>query len=168
MPVLGAVLDNPELAIVERHLGLMPANETAAEAHNATIAAIAQTVSAQVDIDRLLQVTATDKVLRPATAPAASNANPPLRLGIARDPAFGFYYADDLDALKQAGAELVFFSPIADAHLPQVDALFLGGGFPECFMHELEANTTMREDVRQAIEAGLPAYAECGLSLIHI
>ena len=162
VPVLGAVLDNPELAIVERHLGLMPANETAAEAHNATIAAIAQTVSAQVDIDRLLQVTATDKVLRPATAPAAANANPPLRLGIARDPAFGFYYADDLDALKQAGAELVFFSPIADARLPEVDALFLGGGFPECFMRELEANTAMREDVREAIEAGLPAYAECG------
>ena len=56
----------------------------------------------------------------------------------------------------------MFFSPIADAQLPQVDALFLGGGFPECFMRELEANTGMRESVRQAIEAGLPAYAECG------
>jgi cobyrinic acid a,c-diamide synthase len=162
VPVLGAVLDNPALAIVERHLGLMPANETAAEAHNATIAAIAKTVSEQVDIARLLQATATDQPLRPAVQPAAPAAQPAIRLGIARDPAFGFYYADDLDALKQAGAELVFFSPIADAQMPQVDALFLGGGFPECFMRELEANKGMRESVRQAIDAGLPAYAECG------
>jgi len=170
VPVLGAVLDNPDLAIVERHLGLMPANEaTAAGAH---IATIARTVSEQVDIDRLLQVTATgaslcpcgtdNKVLRPAIMPAAAAGQPTLRLGIARDPAFGFYYADDLEALKQAGAELAPFSPIADARLPEVDALFLGGGFPECFMRELEANTSMRQSVREAIEAGLPTYAECG------
>jgi len=170
VPVLGAVLDNPDLAIVERHLGLMPANETAAA--EARIATIAKTVSVQVDIGRLLQVTATsaslyfsgtDKPLQ--SKPTSSNApvkQATLRLGIARDPAFGFYYADDLDALKQAGAALVFFSPIADAKLPQVDALFLGGGFPECFMRELEANKAMRESIRSAIEAGLPAYAECG------
>ncbi|MBI4989887.1 MAG: cobyrinate a,c-diamide synthase [Rhodocyclales bacterium] len=168
VPVLGAVLENPELAIVERHLGLMPANEAAAA--EARIAAIAKTVSGQVDIERLLQVTATDKPLRPAIAAAAAAEQPTLRVpqglplvvGIARDPAFGFYYADDLDALRQAGAELVFFSPIADKALPEVDALFLGGGFPECFMRELEANRGMRESVRSAIEAGLPAYAECG------
>ena len=159
--VLGAVLDNPELGIVERHLGLMPANEAATA--GARIATIADTISDQVDIDRLLQATATDEVLRPrASAAGASQAQPALRLGIARDPAFGFYYADDLDALQQAGAELVFFSPIADARLPKVDALFLGGGFPECFMRELEANRSMRDSVRQAIESGLPAYAECG------
>ncbi len=160
VPVLGAVLENTELTIVERHLGLMPANETAVA--EARIAAIARTVSGQVDIDRLLQVTATDQPLRPRSAPQPVAAGPIIRLGIARDAAFGFYYADDLDALRQAGAELVPFSPIADAQLPEVDALFIGGGFPECFMRELEANTGMRESVRRAIEAGLPAYAECG------
>lgn len=160
VPVLGAVLENPELAIVERHLGLMPANEAAAA--EARIAAIAGIVAGQVDIDRLLQVTATDKPLKPAMVAAVPPEQPIVRVGIARDPAFGFYYADDLDALKQAGAELVFFSPIADAQMPQVDALFLGGGFPECFMRELEANKAMRESMRSAIEAGLPAYAECG------
>jgi cobyrinic acid a,c-diamide synthase len=160
VPVLGAVLENPELAIVERHLGLMPANEAAAA--EARIAAIAKIVSEQVDIERLLQVTATDQPLRPALRAAAADTQPTLRVGIARDPAFGFYYADDLDALRQAGAEPVFFSPIADRQLPEVDALFLGGGFPECFMRELEANRGMRESVRAAIEAGLPAYAECG------
>lgn len=160
VPVLGAVLENPELAIVERHLGLMPANETAAA--EARIAAIARIVSGQVDLDRLLEVTATDQPLKPAMVAAAPIPQPRLRLGIARDPAFGFYYADDLDALQQAGAELVPFSPIADAKLPEVDALFLGGGFPECFMRELEANKGMRKSIRSAIEAGLPAYAECG------
>jgi cobyrinic acid a,c-diamide synthase len=160
VPVLGAVLENPELAIVERHLGLMPANEAAAA--EARIAVIAKTVSEQVDLDRLLQVTAGDRPPQPAAAAAVPADHPPVRLGIARDPAFGFYYADDLDALQQAGAELVFFSPIADKALPEVDALFLGGGFPECFMRELEANRGMRESVRAAIEAGLPAYAECG------
>ncbi|MBZ0142125.1 MAG: cobyrinate a,c-diamide synthase, partial [Rhodocyclaceae bacterium] len=135
VPVLGAVLENPELAIVERHLGLMPANEAAAA--EARIAAIAKIVSEQVDIERLLQVTATDQPLRPALRAAAVDTQPTLRVGIARDPAFGFYYADDLDALRQAGAEPVFFSPIADRQLPEVDALFLGGGFPECFMREL-------------------------------
>lgn len=160
VPVLGAVLENPALAIVERHLGLMPANEAAAA--EARIAAIAGIVAGQVDIDRLLQVTATDKPLKPAMVAAVPAEQPTVRVGIARDPAFGFYYADDLDALRQAGAELVFFSPIADKTLPEVDALFLGGGFPECFMRELEANKGMRESIRAAIDAGLPAYAECG------
>ena len=162
VPVLGAVLENPALAITERHLGLMPANEAAAA--EARIVAIAGIISGQVDIDRLLEATATDQPLRSAAAPTvtAAPAGTKIRLGIARDPAFGFYYADDLDALKQAGAELVFFSPITDKALPEVDALFLGGGFPECFMRELEANKDMRDSMRSAIESGLPAYAECG------
>ncbi|MDR2240464.1 MAG: cobyrinate a,c-diamide synthase [Zoogloeaceae bacterium] len=162
VPVLGAILENPALSIAERHLGLMPANETATA--EARIAAIAAIIAAQVDIDRLLRLTLADP-LPPAPAsistPAAT-ATPPLRLGIARDAAFGFYYADDLEALERAGAELVPFSPIADPALPAVDALFLGGGFPECFMHELEVNQRMRDSVRRAIAAGLPAYAECG------
>ena len=162
VPVLGAVYENPQLAIVERHLGLMPANE--AGAAQASIARIAEAIGQQVDLDRLLEVTATDRPLAPRTAvtPARAAALPPLRLGIARDQAFGFYYADDLDALEAAGAELVPFSPIADQVLPEVDALFLGGGFPECFMGELEANGSMRAALRAAIERGMPAYAECG------
>ncbi len=160
VPVLGAVLEDRELSIVERHLGLMPAFETAAAA--ARIAAIARSVAAQVDLDRLLQAT---RAAQPLVAPppaAAADSREKIRLGLARDAAFGFYYADDLEALQQAGAELVPFSPLADPRLPEVDALFLGGGFPECFMGELEANHGMRQSVRRAIENGLPAYAECG------
>src|SRR4030067_1088548 len=86
----------------------------------------------------------------------------PVRLGIARDAAFAFYYPDDLDALRRHGAELVFFDTLKDPHLPEVDALFIGGGFPELHMQSLEANRSLRKQIRQAIDSGLPVYAECG------
>ncbi|MHB8167960.1 MAG: cobyrinate a,c-diamide synthase, partial [Sulfuricella sp.] len=70
--------------------------------------------------------------------------------------------ADDLDALRAAGAELVPLDTLHDPHLPEVDGLFIGGGFPELFMRELEANVTLREEIGSAIENGMPAYAECG------
>jgi cobyrinic acid a,c-diamide synthase len=85
-----------------------------------------------------------------------------LRIAIARDRAFGFYYADDLDALKAAGAELVPFDALHDVHLPKVDGLYIGGGFPETCAAELEANHSLRAEIKLAIENGLPTYAECG------
>ncbi len=85
-----------------------------------------------------------------------------IKLGIARDAAFAFYYPDDLDALRRHGAELVYFDTLKDPHLPEVDALFIGGGFPEVHMQALEANRSLRDEIRQAIESGLPVYAECG------
>jgi cobyrinic acid a,c-diamide synthase len=78
------------------------------------------------------------------------------------DRAFTFYYPENLEALIAAGAELVPFSPLDDPRLPPVGGLYIGGGFPEVFMERLEANATMREDVRRAIAAGVPAWAECG------
>jgi cobyrinic acid a,c-diamide synthase len=85
-----------------------------------------------------------------------------VRIAIARDAAFGFYYADDLDALAAAGAQTVFFDTLKDPQLPPCDGLLIGGGFPECFLEELEANASLRADIRRAIEGGLPTYAECG------
>ena len=85
-----------------------------------------------------------------------------MRVGIARDAAFGFYYPDDLEALCDAGAELVAFDALHDARLPQVDGLFIGGGFPETHMEALAANSGLRAELRTEIDAGLPAYAECG------
>jgi cobyrinic acid a,c-diamide synthase len=159
VPVVGAVHEDAQLALVERHLGLMPANE-AAEA-DAAIASIAASVARQVDLDRLLAITATDIALPAPPLPAAV-AEPKLRVAIARDAAFGFYYTDDLEALAAAGAELVPFDALRDARLPDCDALFIGGGFPESFIAELAANAGLRADIRTRIEAGLPAYAECG------
>src|SRR5208337_4520639 len=82
--------------------------------------------------------------------------------GIARDRAFGFYYADDLDALTAAGAELIPFDTLGDTRLPDVDALYIGGGFPEIFARELEANASLRAEIKQSIISGMPVYAECG------
>lgn len=163
MPVLGAIHDDPGLAIVERHLGLMPCAE-AADA-DARIAAASTAVARQVDLDRVLAVAASAPALRadlvPAMPRAASRA-PLVRIGIARDRAFGFYYPDDLNRLEAAGAELVPFDTLHDANLPRIDGLFVGGGFPESCLRELEANTSLRAQIRDAIRGGLPAYAECG------
>ncbi len=159
VPVLGAVHEDAQLALVERHLGLMPANEAAHA--DQLIAAIAARVAGQVDLDRLLALTATDLPLAaPPALPAC--AEPPVRVAIARDAAFGFYYTDDLEAFAAAGAELVPFDTLRDDHLPACDALFIGGGFPESFLDELSANASLRADIRAAIANGLPTYAECG------
>jgi len=160
VPVLGGVHRDRALEIVERHLGLIPSNE--ADAADNKIATIRALIEQQVDLDRLLAV-AGDAPLSyaplPLTAPSGSQR---VRIGIARDAAFGFYYPDDLDALQQAGAELVMFDTLRDARLPEVDALFIGGGFPESHMQALEQNAALRSAIRKAIENGLPAYAECG------
>jgi cobyrinic acid a,c-diamide synthase len=161
-PVLGAVHRHPDLNIEERHLGLVPSNE----AHGAeeVVARIARRLLDQVDLDALLAaVTGSPLAAGPADAPAAGAGAGRLRIGIARDAAFGFYYADDLEDLAAAGAELVPFSPIHDNRLPaDLDGLFLGGGFPETHLAALAGNGPLRGAVRAAIEGGLPAYAECG------
>ena len=173
VPVLGAVHHDDNFAIVERHLGLMPSNE-ATEA-KAKIDAIASLVAASVDIDGLTAAAAQAPALPaapspPSPLPQGGEGSEPLRasradsirLGIARDAAFAFYYPGDLQALRAAGAELVTIDTLKDSRLPEVDALLIGGGFPEVFMEQLEANVTLRRQIRQAIENGMPAYAECG------
>lgn len=162
IPVLGAVHHDDRLAIVERHLGLMPSNE----ATNAStkIEAIASLIASSVDLDRLLAISSEVPALEvpklTETLPVAPA--PDVRIGIARDAAFAFYYPGDLEALRAAGAELVPINTLRDMKLPEVDALLIGGGFPEIFMQQLEANVSLRLQIRQAIEDGMPAYAECG------
>ncbi|MEA3277942.1 MAG: cobyrinate a,c-diamide synthase [Pseudomonadota bacterium] len=162
LPLIGALHRAAELQISERHLGLMPSNE--AEQADAQIERIRALVAAQVDAPRLLEIAASAP--KPAPAGAGETQRPPaadpVRIAIARDDAFGFYYPDDLAALRRAGADLVSFSPVRDAEPPPADALFLGGGFPEFRMRELERNRTMRAAILDFIESGGPVYAECG------
>ncbi len=161
IPVLGTVQRDPSMAIAERHLGLMPSNETA-EAES-RIRHIAGLVTAQVDLERIIEIAdRTPPPPVPAPKPPLVRSPIPVRIGIARDAAFGFYYPDDLRALAEGGAELIEFSPIADPALPEVDGLFLGGGFPEYRMTELEANGLMRASIADFIATGGPVYAECG------
>lgn len=159
VPVIGAIQHDESLSIIERHLGLMPSNETAAASEK--IAQIGAAIAAQVDLARLLTLSRRAALPIPAATPVVATGKR-VRIAIARDRAFGFYYADDLDALQAAGAELVPFDTLRDARLPPVDGLYIGGGFPEVCAAELAANTTLRSDIRRAIESGLPTYAECG------
>jgi len=164
VPVIGAVQHDEHMTIVERHLGLVPSNE--APAARACVAEIAARIAAQVDLDQLLAVARAAPPLpgtgRPVGGAPARPGGAPVRVAIARDAAFGFYYPGDLEALRAAGAELVAFDALRDARLPDADGLFIGGGFPETHMAALAANAALRAAVRKAIEDGLPAYAECG------
>jgi cobyrinic acid a,c-diamide synthase len=165
VPVIGAIPETPELAILERHLGLMPSNE--ATDANDRVAALCRIVEQNVDIDGLLALSAragSNVSPLPVRRRAAhdADASHALRVGIARDRAFGFYYPDDLEALEAAGATLVPIDTLHDERLPDVDALFIGGGFPETLAATLESNLALRTNIRHAIESGLPTYAECG------
>ena len=161
VPVLGAVAKDERLAITERHLGLVPSNEAAsAQERVETIGAI---IGAQIDLDALLAIARSTTHCLPSPILIENYLSKKLvRIGIPKDAAFAFYYPDDLEALQQAGAELVFFDAIQDVHLPVVNALFIGGGFPEIQMSALEANTSLRSEIRASIANGMPAYAECG------
>jgi cobyrinic acid a,c-diamide synthase len=159
--VLGAVRMDPSLAIVERHLGLIPGNE--AEAAEARIEAIAGRIAEQVDLGALLDLAGRAPELpMPKPASARASDRPGLTLAYAHDRAFGFYYQEDLDTLRDLGVHLVPVDTLAAPRLPECDGLLLGGGFPEMFLAQLEANAGLRTDIRRAIQGGLPAYAECG------
>lgn len=158
--VLGALRRLPEIGIVQRHLGLRPAEEEL-EA-DPIISSISETIGENIDLDRLTALAGTPPPLPGVDISIPKAAKVQVRLGIARDRAFTFYYPENLEALQAAGAELVPFSPLSDEDLPPVDGLYLGGGFPEVFMDELEANRGLRQRIRAAVEEGMPAYAECG------
>jgi cobyrinic acid a,c-diamide synthase len=164
VPVVGAVQEDEGMTIVERHLGLVPSNE--APAARAAVDRIAARIASQVDLEAVLAI-AREAPPLPLAAPLERGAVPrrdeaPVRVAIARDAAFGFYYPGDLEALEEAGAELVAFNALTDRRLPSADGLFIGGGFPETHMEALAANEELRSEVGAAIEAGVPAYAECG------
>jgi len=159
--VVGAVQRSDELVINERHLGLVPSTEVgSSQAH---IERMAKQIRDQVDLEAIRNLVATAPTfpVRPVEV-QVSSASDRVRIGYACDSAFGFYYADDLEALRNAGAELVPFSPLADGGLPPCDGLFLGGGFPETHIDSLEQNAAMRAAVADFIARDGPVYAECG------
>ncbi len=161
--VLGAIGRDAGLEIPERHLGLVPANEaTGLGTADITIARLADAVAAGVDLDRITGLARAARVPAIQQEPPAAMPKPDIRVAIARDAAFGFYYQDDLEAFARAGAELVPFDTTRDLHLPAADGLFIGGGFPETHLEALSANTALMADVRRALDGGMPAYAECG------
>ena len=166
VPVIGIIHRNNEMMISMRHLGLVPAIEERRRSSDfdARISTIRDVISEGVDIEKVLDI-----ARQAAPLPKPENttfikrevAEKPV-IGIALDEAFNFYYHDNLELLELAGAQLKYFSPVHDKHLPDVDGIYIGGGYPELFAAELEANASMREDIKAASEAGLPIYGECG------
>ncbi len=154
----GAIRRNDEFRLPERHLGLVPTTENlAVDAVNKICAAVAE----QVDIDGLIELAENAAPLEIVSKSSVLIPNC-LSIGVARDEAFNFYYGASLSVLERLGAELVYFSPLNDTKLPEVDGLIIGGGFPEMFAARLERNENLRADIKGAAERGLPIFAECG------
>jgi cobyrinic acid a,c-diamide synthase len=158
MPVAGAVPRDGSVSVAERHLGLLPEEENEDKGRLDTLAAI---IEKCVDLDFLLN--AADKAAAIArTDGQRVFAAPKVRIAVAKDRAFSFYYPESLAELEKAGAEIVFFSPLTDIAVPEADGIIFGGGFPEMFASRLSANRSMLESVAAAAAAGMPIYAECG------
>jgi cobyrinic acid a,c-diamide synthase len=160
VPVLGAIPPLEGQPLPSRHLGLVCAAEH--PDREASLEALGDAVGAAVDLDAIRAVAASAGEMPEALAPEPPRAAAHVRIAVLRDAAFSFYYPENLEALERAGAELVFVSPLADRALPPVDALYAGGGFPEEHAAALSANEPMRRAIAAALDAGLPAWAECG------
>jgi cobyrinic acid a,c-diamide synthase len=161
IPVLGALRRSPDYSWRDRHLGLVPVAEQADEVRR-SVAALAAAVARDCDLDAVAALA--------RSAPASAVAEPPAArpqghavVAVAGGPAFSFTYPDNLEALAQAGAELVAFDPTTDRRLPDgATGLYAGGGFPEVFAERLAANRPLLDDVRARVDAGLVTWAECG------
>jgi cobyrinic acid a,c-diamide synthase len=164
--ILGVFRREDEISLPDRHLGLIPTTELPElDRILAKLATLGETNFNWPALSPLLKPTQTQlKVPLPkGDLGRSSPVKPIVRLAVARDQAFSFYYAENLERLEQLGAELVFWSPLTDPTLPEnVQGLYFGGGFPEMFAAQLADNRSARTAVQQAITAGLPTYAECG------
>ncbi len=162
VPLLGYLPKLTDISIESRYLGLKLPDEITSL--KAMVQKAAVQLEQTVDIEAVLKIAETAPTItaackKPDTTVKAST----VRIGIARDEAFCFYYEDNLQLLRDLGAELVEFSPVHDTELPPaLDGLILGGGYPELFSRQLSENTSMKDSLRAAIEKGMPSFAECG------
>jgi cobyrinic acid a,c-diamide synthase len=159
---LGFLPQEDKIALPERHLGLVMASEILSDER---LTEMANWIETNVDLDGLLTIARQES--RPIESPGPSTSRvrtgPRARIGVARDAAFCFYYEDNLDLLKECGADLIEFSPISDAALPlDLDGLDLGGGYPEIHAAQLSGNRSMRDAILRFAKSGGPVYAECG------
>ncbi len=168
LPVIGTVPRNEEMGLTMRHLGLVPVQEDRQSPEfQERISNITRIVSENIDLKRLVEIAETAEpinVPEPSifSGVAVKTARDQVRIGVALDEAFNFYYRDNIDLLELHGAEIVYFSPLHDDALPRVDGVYIGGGYPELFAGELAANESMRRSIRRASADGMQIYGECG------
>lgn len=158
MPVIGAYHRDDDLKTPERHLGLTPVTEVETKD---LIKHMRDDTEKWVDTSELLSISQCAVPLEFDNEEKKA-VKPYLRIGVAKDEAFSFYYPASLHYLEKLGAELIEFSSLRDSSIPDVDGLIFGGGFPEMFLQELENNHSMKESIRNASESGMPIYGECG------
>jgi len=157
IPVVGSIPKELSLSITERHLGLVPYPEAGQET---VINNICHRLEENLDLDSILDIAGSAKGGGVVDTTIESKETV-VKLGVMLDRIFTFYYPENLEALTRAGAELVFIDSMQAQQLPDIDGLYIGGGFPELFLQELEANSRLRQHIAQAIEDYLPVYAEC-------
>ncbi|MBI3581705.1 MAG: hydrogenobyrinic acid a,c-diamide synthase (glutamine-hydrolyzing) [Nitrospinae bacterium] len=165
--ILGSIRRTDEMEILERHLGLVPIKED--ESLSSMLDSLRRHVSYALDLDRVLAIASSAPPMEAEPPSPPTKAAPRrVRLGVVMDRAFTFYYPENLEALEAAGAELVKVDAITTKRLPDgLDALYIGGGFPEMFMAQLEANEGLKDGIRLAVEDGMPVHGECG-GLIYL
>jgi cobyrinic acid a,c-diamide synthase len=161
MPVLGGLMRDADVAIPERHLGLLTSEDhDLSPAHCRRLVDMIETA---VDLDRLLTSLPDVDGERARGFPAPAPGPGSVRIGVARDAAFCFYYADNLELLEAAGATLVYFSPLTDTRLPQdLAGLYFGGGYPELHAGTLAENRHLKQQVQDLSRRRMPIYGECG------
>jgi cobyrinic acid a,c-diamide synthase len=161
VPLLGSFPKVPEAVLAERHLGLITAGEKTWTPEQA--ASLADAVRKYIDLDLLLANCEIASAATRAEVPHTATYDDPVRIGVAHDQAFSFYYQSSLDALAAAGAELVNISPLTHTSLPaSLDGIYFGGGYPEVFAEQLAHNLPFVESLREFVASGRPVYAECG------
>ncbi len=161
VPVLGWFPKLPEAVLAERHLGLVTAQEKTWSVEQVRV--LADAAERHIDLDRLLAACNIAVGTEPEPAVLSKCPDVRVRIGVAKDRAFSFYYESSFDALRSAGAELVEVSPLADSSLPaSLDGLYLGGGYPEVFAKELSQNHSFLQSLQEFVRSGRPVYGECG------
>ncbi|WP_018247674.1 cobyrinate a,c-diamide synthase [Orenia marismortui] len=161
LKVLGYLPYQKNLELTERHLGLVPITES--KELVAFVNRLTDLIEGYIDLDSLVALAeGTPKLEFKEERIFIQSQEYNLTLGVAYDEAFNFYYQDNLDILENLGVKLKYFSPLKDHKLPEVDGLYIGGGFPESFLEQLAENNRIKEDIYRKVKAGLPTYAECG------
>ncbi|HOI72030.1 MAG TPA: Ni-sirohydrochlorin a,c-diamide synthase [Methanobacterium sp.] len=159
--VVGGIPRDDAIRVESRHLGLVPAMEK--ESILESINKWGEMVKDYIDLDKLISIMKQTDKLPPGRQRLWETKNrQKVKIGVAMDEAFNFYYRDNLDALEENKAEIVYFSPLHDEELPDVDGVYIGGGYPEIFARQLESNQSMRNSILGLNEEGRPIYAECG------
>lgn len=157
---LGFLPRDAELVMPQRHLGLVAAGDMGREKWQGFLKKAAQVMEKSIDIDGLLAGVRKQTAQKPIEGTSKKDR---VTIAVARDAAFSFYYEENLEFLRKNGARLIFFSPLIDSRLPEgISGLYLGGGFPELFADALEANRSMRAEIKAVSRKGLPVFAECG------